>query len=123
MIQTLLVFCLFFRLYSGRKCFLYWLSDGEYVDEITILYCVSSHWWLQRVFLYRRTALVVIIFYFCRCVTAIDYCEQHPELVVVSYDHCTDHPLAATGVVQVWNTRFKKPTPELASYFPMLQII
>uniref|UniRef100_A0A0N5AP20 WD_REPEATS_REGION domain-containing protein n=1 Tax=Syphacia muris TaxID=451379 RepID=A0A0N5AP20_9BILA len=51
-----------------------------------------------------------------RCVTAIDYCEQHPELVVVSYDQCLDHPLAPMGVVQVWNTRFKKPTPEFTFY-------
>lgn len=47
-----------------------------------------------------------------RCVTGIDFCEQHPELVAVSYDHNPESPLDPMGVVQVWNCRFKKPTAE-----------
>uniref|UniRef100_A0A9J2PC67 Uncharacterized protein n=1 Tax=Ascaris lumbricoides TaxID=6252 RepID=A0A9J2PC67_ASCLU len=51
-----------------------------------------------------------------RCVTGIDFCEQHPELVAVSYDHNPESPLDPMGVVQVWNCRFKKPTAEFTFY-------
>ncbi|KHN76906.1 Cytoplasmic dynein 1 intermediate chain 1 [Toxocara canis] len=51
-----------------------------------------------------------------RCVTGIDFCEQHPELVAVSYDQNPESPLDPMGVIQVWNCRFKKPTAEFTFY-------
>ncbi|TKR70519.1 hypothetical protein L596_022539 [Steinernema carpocapsae] len=47
-----------------------------------------------------------------RYVTAMDYSDSHPELIVVAYSANKDKPLDPEGVVQVWNTRFKKDTPE-----------
>ncbi|VDO55180.1 unnamed protein product [Haemonchus placei] len=45
-----------------------------------------------------------------RAVTGIAFSEQHPELVAVSYDF--DIPSEPPGVVLIWNTKFKKDSPE-----------
>lgn len=47
-----------------------------------------------------------------RCVTSLDYCPQHPELLACSYNNNEDLPHEPDGVVLVWNTKFKKTTPE-----------
>ncbi|KAK5971000.1 Sperm-specific dynein intermediate chain 1 [Trichostrongylus colubriformis] len=45
-------------------------------------------------------------------VTGIAFSEQHPELVAVSYDYNKDIPSEPPGVVLIWNTKFKKDSPE-----------
>ncbi len=47
-----------------------------------------------------------------RCVTGLDYCEQHPELIAASYNANPSAPHEPDGVVLVWNSKFKKTTPE-----------
>ncbi|WKY10090.1 hypothetical protein Q1695_002441 [Nippostrongylus brasiliensis] len=47
-----------------------------------------------------------------RAVTGIAFSEQHPELVAVSYDCNKDIPSEPPGVVLIWNTKFKKDSPE-----------
>ncbi|KAL7637472.1 UNVERIFIED_CONTAM: hypothetical protein RMT77_012200 [Armadillidium vulgare] len=47
-----------------------------------------------------------------RCVTSMDWSPQYPELLVCSYHNNDDSPHDPEGVVLVWNTRFKKETPE-----------
>lgn len=47
-----------------------------------------------------------------RAVTGIAFSEQHPELVAVSYDYNKDIPSEPPGVVLIWNTKFKKDSPE-----------
>ncbi|MFH4980624.1 hypothetical protein AB6A40_007333 [Gnathostoma spinigerum] len=64
---------------------------------------------LQRVFVDEKWSAG-------RCVTGMDYCVQHPELIAVSYDHNPESPLDPVGVVQVWNTRFKKTDAEFTFY-------
>nr|CAG4644687.1 EOG090X03UT [Leptodora kindtii] len=47
-----------------------------------------------------------------RCVTCMDWSPQFPELLVASYHNNEDQPNDPDGVCLVWNTRFKKSTPE-----------
>lgn len=47
-----------------------------------------------------------------RCVTSMDWATQYPELVVASYHNNQESPNEPDGVVVVWNTKFKKDTPE-----------
>ncbi|PAV58841.1 hypothetical protein WR25_08849 isoform A [Diploscapter pachys] len=47
-----------------------------------------------------------------RTITGIAFSEQHPELMAVSYDLNEDAPFEPQGVVLVWNTKFKKDSPE-----------
>lgn len=47
-----------------------------------------------------------------RCVTCMDHSLQHPELLAASYNNNEDLPHEPDGVVLVWNTKFKKTTPE-----------
>ncbi|CAI4223210.1 unnamed protein product [Auanema sp. JU1783] len=47
-----------------------------------------------------------------REVTGIAFADQHPELLAVSYDQNMDSPTEPTGVVVIWNTKFKSQTPE-----------
>lgn len=47
-----------------------------------------------------------------RCVTCMDWSPQFPELLVASYHNNEDSPHDPDGVCLVWNTRFKKSTPE-----------
>lgn len=47
-----------------------------------------------------------------RCVTCMDWSTQFPELLVASYHNNEDSPHDPDGVCLVWNTRFKKGTPE-----------
>uniref|UniRef100_A0A1I7XV41 WD_REPEATS_REGION domain-containing protein n=1 Tax=Heterorhabditis bacteriophora TaxID=37862 RepID=A0A1I7XV41_HETBA len=47
-----------------------------------------------------------------RTVTGIAFSEQHPELMAVAYDHNRDSPTEPPGVILVWNTKFKKGSPE-----------
>ncbi|EYC43551.1 hypothetical protein Y032_0490g2388 [Ancylostoma ceylanicum] len=47
-----------------------------------------------------------------RAVTGIAFSEQHPELVAVSYESNKDIPSEPPGVVLIWNTKFKKDSPE-----------
>lgn len=47
-----------------------------------------------------------------RCVTSVDWSVHHPELFVASYHNNQESPNEPDGVVSVWNTKFKKDTPE-----------
>ncbi|XP_025192005.1 cytoplasmic dynein 1 intermediate chain isoform X10 [Melanaphis sacchari] len=46
-----------------------------------------------------------------RLVTSLDWSQQFPELTVASYN-ISDAPHEPDGVVLVWNTKFKKNSPE-----------
>lgn len=60
------------------------------------------------------TYLILFLFRWTkgRCVTSIDFCPQHPELVAAAYNNNEDLPHEPDGVVLVWNSKFKKSTPE-----------
>ncbi|XP_061377496.1 cytoplasmic dynein 1 intermediate chain isoform X9 [Danaus plexippus] len=47
-----------------------------------------------------------------RCVTCLDWSTAHPELMLASYHNSDDAPHDPDGVCLVWNTKFKKTTPE-----------
>ncbi|XP_042880648.1 cytoplasmic dynein 1 intermediate chain 2-like isoform X26 [Penaeus japonicus] len=47
-----------------------------------------------------------------RCITCMDWSPQYPELLVASYNNNEDSPHDPDGVALVWNTKFKKETPE-----------
>nr|UWX08043.1 dynein cytoplasmic 1 intermediate chain 1 [Eriocheir sinensis] len=47
-----------------------------------------------------------------RCITYMDWSPQYPELLVASYNNNDDSPHDPDGVALVWNTKFKKDTPE-----------
>lgn len=47
-----------------------------------------------------------------RCVTSMDWSTHFPELLVASYHNNEESPNEPDGVVVVWNTKFKKQTPE-----------
>ncbi|XP_061179390.1 cytoplasmic dynein 1 intermediate chain 2-like isoform X5 [Saccostrea echinata] len=47
-----------------------------------------------------------------RTVTSLDWSKQHPELLVASYNANEDSPNDPDGVTLIWNSRFKKTTPE-----------
>ena len=47
-----------------------------------------------------------------RAVTCMDWSTAFPELLVASYDKNPDSASDPDGVCLVWNTRFKKETPE-----------
>ncbi|KAK8396569.1 hypothetical protein O3P69_005536 [Scylla paramamosain] len=47
-----------------------------------------------------------------RCITCMDWSPQYPELLVASYNNNDDSPHDPDGVALVWNTKFKKDTPE-----------
>jgi len=47
-----------------------------------------------------------------RVITSMDWSTQFPELLSASYNSNADAPHEPDGVCLVWNTRFKKATPE-----------
>ncbi|XP_043218882.1 cytoplasmic dynein 1 intermediate chain-like isoform X3 [Amphibalanus amphitrite] len=47
-----------------------------------------------------------------RTVTSMDWSPQFPELLVASYNNNEEAPHDPDGVCLVWNTKFKKTTPE-----------
>lgn len=47
-----------------------------------------------------------------RCVTSMDWSTHYPELVAASYHSNEESPNEPDGVVIVWNTKYKKTTPE-----------
>ncbi|KAK9871147.1 hypothetical protein WA026_011429 [Henosepilachna vigintioctopunctata] len=47
-----------------------------------------------------------------RVVTALDWCPQYPELLLSAYNNNEEAPNDPDGVVLIWNTKFKKTTPE-----------
>ncbi|CAI9724718.1 cytoplasmic dynein 1 intermediate chain 2 isoform X32 [Octopus vulgaris] len=47
-----------------------------------------------------------------RTITSLDWSTQHPELLVASYNANEESPHDPDGVVLVWNSKFKKDTPE-----------
>ncbi|XP_043241865.1 cytoplasmic dynein 1 intermediate chain 1-like [Amphibalanus amphitrite] len=47
-----------------------------------------------------------------RTVTSLDWSPQFPELLAASYNNNESAPHEPDGVCLVWNTRFKKDTPE-----------
>ena len=47
-----------------------------------------------------------------RVVTSMDWSSVFPELMVASYDKNAENAADPDGVCLVWNTRFKKTTPE-----------
>ena len=42
----------------------------------------------------------------------MDWSVQYPELLVASYNSNEDAPHEPDGVALIWNTKFKKDTPE-----------
>ncbi|GMR59810.1 hypothetical protein PMAYCL1PPCAC_30005, partial [Pristionchus mayeri] len=51
-----------------------------------------------------------------RAVVGISFSEMHPELVAIAYDELPEASGEPNGVVVVWNTKFKKPSPEFVFY-------
>ena len=47
-----------------------------------------------------------------RTVTCMDWSTQYPELLVASYNNNEDAPHEPDGVTLIWNTKYKKDTPE-----------
>uniref|UniRef100_A0A0K8T3P0 Uncharacterized protein n=2 Tax=Lygus hesperus TaxID=30085 RepID=A0A0K8T3P0_LYGHE len=47
-----------------------------------------------------------------RCVTSLDWSPQYPELLLASYHTSADSAHDPDGVCLVWNTKFKKTSPE-----------
>jgi len=47
-----------------------------------------------------------------RVITSMDWSTQFPELLVASYNNNPEAPHEPDGVCLVWNTRYKKTTPE-----------
>ncbi|CAH1154776.1 unnamed protein product [Phaedon cochleariae] len=47
-----------------------------------------------------------------RTVTSLDWSPQFPELLLASYNNNEELPNDPDGVVLVWNTKYKKATPE-----------
>lgn len=47
-----------------------------------------------------------------RCVTSLDWSPQYPELLVASYHSNAESPHDPDGACLIWNTKFKKTTPE-----------
>lgn len=47
-----------------------------------------------------------------RCVTSMDWSPQFPELLLSSYNSNEEAPNDPDGVALIWNTKFKKTTPE-----------
>nr|CAG4643850.1 EOG090X03UT [Lepidurus arcticus] len=47
-----------------------------------------------------------------RCVMCLDWSPQFPELLAAGYHNNEESPHDPDGVVLVWNTKFKKTTPE-----------
>ncbi|CAD6186731.1 unnamed protein product [Caenorhabditis auriculariae] len=47
-----------------------------------------------------------------RAISGITFSEQHPELMAVSYDLDPESVIDPPGVVIIWNTKFKKESPE-----------
>ncbi|XP_055374940.1 cytoplasmic dynein 1 intermediate chain-like, partial [Condylostylus longicornis] len=47
-----------------------------------------------------------------RCITSMDWSKYFPELVVASYHNEYENTKDLNGVVIVWNTKYKKSTPE-----------
>ncbi|GFS82639.1 cytoplasmic dynein 1 intermediate chain [Trichonephila clavipes] len=47
-----------------------------------------------------------------RTVTSFDWSTQFPELLCASYNQNEDAPHQPDGICLIWNTRFKKTTPE-----------
>ncbi|KAK0182216.1 hypothetical protein PV327_000377 [Microctonus hyperodae] len=61
--------------------------------------------WLNRSFYCERWSRN-------RCVTSMDWSPQFPELLAASYNHNYDAPNDPDGICLVWNTKYKKTTPE-----------
>ncbi|XP_063981959.1 cytoplasmic dynein 1 intermediate chain isoform X31 [Diachasmimorpha longicaudata] len=76
------------------------LDGDEGMDE-------KSHQrlWLNRSFYDERWSRN-------RCVTSLDWSPQFPELLAASYHHNDDAPNDPDGICLIWNTKFKKTTPE-----------
>jgi len=47
-----------------------------------------------------------------RTVTCFDWSLQHPELLVASYSQNDEAPNEPDGIALIWNTKYKKSTPE-----------
>ena len=47
-----------------------------------------------------------------RVITSMDWSTQFPELLAASYNNNPDAPHEPDGVCLIWNTRYKKDTPE-----------
>ncbi|CAH1112258.1 unnamed protein product [Psylliodes chrysocephalus] len=47
-----------------------------------------------------------------RTVTSLDWSPQFPELLLAAYNNNEESPNDPDGVVLIWNTKFKKATPE-----------
>ncbi|XP_015589479.1 cytoplasmic dynein 1 intermediate chain isoform X30 [Cephus cinctus] len=105
-----------FRKFFDRACRIVERAIGESVDIYTDYTGTidgedamdeKSHQrlWLNRNFFCERWSRN-------RCVTSMDWSPQFPELLVASYNNNDDTPNDPDGVCLVWNTKFKKTTPE-----------
>ncbi|XP_076244251.1 cytoplasmic dynein 1 intermediate chain short wing isoform X17 [Calliopsis andreniformis] len=76
------------------------IDDEDGMDEKN-----HQRLWLNRSFFCERWSRN-------RCVTSMDWSPQFPELLAASYNNNNDTPNDPDGVCLVWNTKFKKTTPE-----------
>ncbi|XP_044010821.1 cytoplasmic dynein 1 intermediate chain isoform X3 [Aphidius gifuensis] len=76
------------------------LDGEEGLDEKT-----HQRLWLNRSFYDERWTRN-------RCVTSMDWNPQFPELLAASYHHNDDAPNDPDGICLIWNTKYKKTTPE-----------
>lgn len=70
-------------------------SDEKHGARVLLNRCFSDERWSRN-----------------RCVTSLDWSPQYPELLLASYHTNTESPHDPDGVCLVWNTKFKKNTPE-----------
>ena len=47
-----------------------------------------------------------------RCITCMDWSQQHPELLVSSYNQNDDAPQDPDGIALIWNMKYNKHSPE-----------
>ncbi|XP_055942233.1 cytoplasmic dynein 1 intermediate chain 2-like isoform X1 [Argiope bruennichi] len=70
-------------------------SDDRSGMSLTLNRCFSDDHWSKN-----------------RTVTAFDWSTQFPELLCASYNRNEEAPHQPDGICLIWNTRFKKTTPE-----------
>lgn len=86
---------------EGTDIFTDYTGGGEQIAEeergaaLTLVRCFSDERWSRG-----------------RCTTSLDWSWSHPELLLASYHNSEDAPHDPDGVALVWNTKYKKTTPE-----------
>lgn len=52
-----------------------------------------------------------------RCITSLDWSFQYPELLLAAYNNNEETPNDPDGIVLIWNTKYKKSTPEYIFHY------